>query len=300
MNATHLKDNGDGTGHQMLGRVILRDVRFAQKPAHKRHDRKGWTYSVEIQRLREIERIIKHRFGAYIPDPEGTDDRETCLDFIRAAAFSLSGQNISDWCRVFAPWATDADLLPITAAAAKRRHIMRADGIAGLLHVTMAERLALKLKTIGAADMKKSARTKFMKDRKRDMDRKRDERKRRAAGAKDRASYVASSVSTAKPWEALKMSRRTWYRKGKPEVGTSPSRIEVIGKSEAPVPRVIGKSEAPASLPVQGHTAARAARGSGLGDDPPAGHQGAAPHGRRFIQMSPPPHLRHLLRKAAS
>ncbi len=279
MSATHLKNNGDGTGHQMLGRVILRDVRFAQKPAHKRHDRKGWRYSVEVHRLREIEALIHRRHGRSVPDPEGTDDRDTALDYVRAAAFSLSGQDIGAWCRVFAPWATDADLLPITTAASNRRRMMRADGVAGLLHVTMAERLDLKLKTIGAADMKKSARTKFMKDRKRDMDRKRDERKRRAAGAKDRASYVASSVSTAKPWEALKMSRRTWYRKGKPEVGTSHSRIEVIGKSEAPVPRVIGKSEAPASLPVQGHTAARAARGSGLGDDPPAGHQGAAPHG---------------------
>lgn len=275
MNAKHLKDNGDGTGHLMLGKVILRDVRFSQKPSHKRHDRKGWRYSVEVHRLREIEALIHHRHGRCVPDPEGTDDRDTALDYVRAAAFSLSGQDVADWCRVFAPWATDADLLPITTAARNRRRMMRADGVAGLLHVTMAERLALKLKTIGAADMKKSARTKFMKERKRQMDRERDRQKRRAAGARDRKSYVAQSISTVKPWEALKMSRAKWYRLGKPTHETSPSRIEVIGKSEEPV----SQSQAPSSMPVRSTPAAHAVRGVGLGDHPPAGCQGAEPHG---------------------
>lgn len=294
MNKAVLKKNADGTGHLMLGKVILRDLRWEKKPPHRKHSRKGWQFSVEMLRLREIEALIRRRFDGPVPDPAGTDDRDTCLDFVRAAAFSLAGQDIASWCRVFAPWATDADLVPIIAEAAKRRRMMRADGIAGLLHVTMAERLALKLKTIGAADMKKSARTKFMKGRKKERDRKRREQERRAAGMKDRESYVAQSISTAKPWEALGMSRRTWYRKGKPEVGTSVSRIEVIGKSDGPVPPVIGKSDGPASLPLRSHPSVRGAHGEGLGDHPPAGHQGAEPHGnrRRFVPLSPPPHIR--------
>lgn len=32
-----------------------------------------------------------------------------------------------------------------------------------------------------------------------------------------RDEYLASSLSRAKPWEALRMSRATWYRKGKPK-----------------------------------------------------------------------------------
>lgn len=52
--------------------------------------------------------------------------------------------------------------------------------------------------------------------RRRDRDRKRDEAKRRALGAVDRATYESQSVSKQKPWEALGMSRRTWYRQGKP------------------------------------------------------------------------------------
>ena len=31
-----------------------------------------------------------------------------------------------------------------------------------------------------------------------------------------RAQYLAESLSRAKPWEALGMSRATWYNKGKP------------------------------------------------------------------------------------
>ena len=31
-----------------------------------------------------------------------------------------------------------------------------------------------------------------------------------------RAEYEANSLTKAKPWEALSMSRATWYRKGKP------------------------------------------------------------------------------------
>jgi hypothetical protein len=32
-----------------------------------------------------------------------------------------------------------------------------------------------------------------------------------------RAEYEAQSVERAKPWEALGISRATWYRRGKPD-----------------------------------------------------------------------------------
>jgi hypothetical protein len=48
----------------------------------------------------------------------------------------------------------------------------------------------------------------------RERDRERHEEHRRAIGMVDREQ----SISRQKPWEALGMSRATWYRKGKPEV----------------------------------------------------------------------------------
>lgn len=35
--------------------------------------------------------------------------------------------------------------------------------------------------------------------------------------AEPRDQYLARSKSQSKPWEAMGMSRATWYRKGKPE-----------------------------------------------------------------------------------
>jgi len=55
--------------------------------------------------------------------------------------------------------------------------------------------------------------------------REREKARRRAAGAVDRETYESQSLSRQKPWEALGISRLTWYRSGKPmpsESGTSP------------------------------------------------------------------------------
>lgn len=35
--------------------------------------------------------------------------------------------------------------------------------------------------------------------------------------AEPREQYLANAISRAKPWEALGISRATWYRKGKPK-----------------------------------------------------------------------------------
>jgi hypothetical protein len=39
--------------------------------------------------------------------------------------------------------------------------------------------------------------------------------------AQPRAEYEATALIHSKPWEALGMSRATWYRKGKPNAKTS-------------------------------------------------------------------------------
>lgn len=56
-------------------------------------------------------------------------------------------------------------------------------------------------------------------ERRRERDRKRDEARRRASGAVDRETYESRSAARLRPWEALGMSRRSWYRAGKPQPG---------------------------------------------------------------------------------
>ena len=73
-------------------------------------------------------------------------------------------------------------------------------------------------------------RTLISRDMAAERHRKRDEARRRAAGAVDRATYEANSASRQKPWEALGMSRASWYRAGKPTpaVETSPCVLQAV------------------------------------------------------------------------
>lgn len=52
-------------------------------------------------------------------------------------------------------------------------------------------------------------------ERRRIRHRDREAKRRRSRGAKPRAEYEAQSISRAKPWEALGISRRTWFRRRK-------------------------------------------------------------------------------------
>lgn len=89
------------------------------------------------------------------------------------------------------------------------------DTLISLFHITDDEQR--KLRTLISRDMAK------------ERDRERHTARRRAAGAVDRATYEANSASRQKPWEALGMSRRSWYRAGKPAApadGTSSSVLQ--------------------------------------------------------------------------
>lgn len=267
------KVNPDGSEQIMFGKVIV-----AEKPVRKRAHRTGWKPSRELQRLREIEKVIKYRHGSTIPDPEDTDDREMCLDYIKAAALALSDQDMADWCKKWAPWVKGHELAAITSMASTRRRMMTADGAAGLIRLMWADRTRLDIRTIGACDVPKCERMKLAKERKRERDRNRQEARRRQDGRKDRKSHAASTIAALKPWEAEGVSRRTWfYRKAKAGC-TEVSRIEVKGNGDTLVqsPGGLPPTPPPVSKPSADGEAVRRA---GLGDNPPAELQEAGPHG---------------------
>ena len=78
------------------------------------------------------------------------------------------------------------------------------DTLINLFQITPAEQQQLK--------------TIISPDQARERDRLRKQKQRRAAGVQDRKTYESNSISQQKPWEQLGISRRTWYRKGKPPV----------------------------------------------------------------------------------
>ena len=116
--------------------------------------------------------------------------------------------------------------------------------------------------------------------KKRERDRLRQEKLRRAAGMQDRESYLAEhSISSLKPWVAAGMSRAKWYRLMR-ETGPSPilqnnrTRDTPVSKDDVP--------PMPAKIYV-GRTRVAGLAG-GLGHHAPAGFQGAAPHGSGEMQ----------------
>jgi len=258
------KSNRDGSAQILFGDVIWRE-----KPARKRDRRVDWQFSLEMLRLREIEVVIRHRHINGIPDPAGCDDVDTCHAYLRAVAITPGVQDLESWARVWAPWADPSVIETIGAQRFKRKRMVGADAVAKMLFVTLAERTALGLKTIGACDLASEDRQKLAKNSKRTRDRDRQEKKRRSQGRIPRASYEATSLSSLKPWVAEGISRRTWERRR----DASASRVEVIRKGDTPA------SKPDQRVPDGMDQSRVAGLVVGLGDHPPAELQEAAPHG---------------------
>lgn len=252
----------------MLGKVIL-----SEKKAKRKAEHPDWKFSLEVLRLREIEKVIRSRHGRGVPDPYDTDDIDTCLAYVLAVAFTPRVQDVETWCEMWAPWISQAEIDLMKQKAARRKHMLPADSVAKLMNVTLAERTRLKLKTIGACDVCEEQRKKIALELKREQDRARQEHKRMLEGRVSRAEYEAVSLSKSKPWEAEGISRRTWERRRVASV----SRVDIESKSDTPA----SNSKTGLSCPHHKQKVqVRMARLSvGLGDHPPAVVQEAAPHG---------------------
>jgi len=105
-----------------------------------------------------------------------------------------------------------ADAVEILDTAAETRGLMRADALGRYLRLSYAARKELGIYTIGAHDVTKRTRTLMRKRNKRS----REAARRRATGA----TPHSESLSATKPWKALGVSRRTWYRHRSGTVGT--------------------------------------------------------------------------------
>jgi hypothetical protein len=175
-------------------------------------DRTGSSKLMTRVRLRELERLFSSRYGKFLPD---SDDGRNALE-IAAHHIAHMGpdaeRHIRDWARVWAPWMPAKRLAQLTRSVLLRPAKFKADTVGSRLQVTPEEREALKLTTIGAVGQSPEIRRAFRKARRRDAER----RRRRRRGAKPREEYEVTSLTRTKPWEVLGMSRRTWYRRGRP------------------------------------------------------------------------------------
>jgi hypothetical protein len=178
----------------------------------RRHRQKHKPFSMAALRCAEISRLLVNRYGAILPDDDaGRDDARLMAHHLGR----LSGdqrRRIVNWLDVYAPWFIGAERSKLLAEIDHKPRKWRADKLADRLRLTEAERHHLRITTIGAIDVTKAERTKRRKQAKREF----IAAARRANGAIPRAEYEAKSLSQTKPWEALGMSRASWYRAGKP------------------------------------------------------------------------------------
>lgn len=232
MKADHRRQSGNQSPRLRLtskaGKVKLGRCVFGDRAGYEGSAK----FRIEILRMREIEAIIKHRHGDHIPDGRGTDDEDLCVAYIRAVATPGHLDNLASWCRRWAPWADPEIIQSIVDEARGRRRLMRSDGVAGLLVLSMRERTELGIKTIGACDMTAGKRRRVAADRKKERDRARQQERRQASGRKGRQSYEAESLSSLRPWEDEGISRSKWYRMQRE---TSVSRIDIDTNGDTPV-----------------------------------------------------------------
>jgi hypothetical protein len=193
--------------------VLARHTEIAQR--YRKQERRE-PFSIAAKRVAELTRLFHSRYGPHLPDDDsGMDDA-----FVMANHLALrpdAHRRIPLWLELNAPWMTKDEIQSLTAKAISKPCRWRADTLAVQLNLMEAERRRLGITTIGAVDLDKAART----ARRGEQKRMRKERSRRANGAVSRAEYEAKSLSRTKPWEALGMSRRTWYRRHGKSRGTS-------------------------------------------------------------------------------
>lgn len=172
--------------------------------------------SISTLRIPELERVFADNYrGRLLPDDDSGRHDVFIMANTLARAWDdtdTSVKAIVGWCAVWAPWLRKDDATALAQRAAQKRLKWSADKLGRVLGVTMEQRGRLALRTIGSYEMTKAERMARRQEKKRE----REEKRRRESGAVSRATYEAGSLSRSKPWVVLGVSRRTWYRLGRP------------------------------------------------------------------------------------
>jgi hypothetical protein len=164
-------------------------------------------------RMAELDRLFSTRYGTILPDDDaGRGDLKVMAHHI--ARLQNPEPKIMAWARLRCPWANQIEVCKVITHVLACPRRWTADKMAWELGLTMAERSSLHITTIGALDSSVEKRKQLDKLRRREH----EAAKRRERGAKPRADYEANSAEQLRPWEALGISRRTWYRRGKPSL----------------------------------------------------------------------------------
>lgn len=176
-------------------------------------ERRQRPVSIVALRLAELNRLFTARYGAVLPaDDSGRDDVMIVAHHL-AWCTGETSRRIAGWIALRAPWMRPDEMQKVIEQATTKPRRWRADSLARRLNLAWTERQRLRITTIGATDVTKDKRTVRRAVRKRIRDRLRAAARRRAAGCTPRSAFIATALTTLKPWAAEGVCRRTWERR---------------------------------------------------------------------------------------
>lgn len=163
-------------------------------------------YSVAALRLGELYRLARHRWGHVIPE-----EADGARVFIRVVANTLAGlvgdpaDRIRKTIDLLAPWLDDDEVDEIVDLAELSMTRYTADSIGVAVDLDSATRTQLKIRTIGAIDCPAEDRLEIRRRKHRAREAKRRAKKRAAAAPR-------INLTELRPWDAIGVSRATYYR----------------------------------------------------------------------------------------
>jgi hypothetical protein len=171
--------------------------RYARKASRSFNKKPRTTAAL---RLADLTKYLDDRFGR-MTVPESDEG----LECVRIIAHHLGGltdapRRISSWLATCAPWLPIPERERLISEVSENRLRWSADKLGWKLRLTDATRTRLGITTIGAIDCNRDQRKSRRKAKQREYDRLRRPKVPKAA----------------KPWLVLGISRKTWYRHGKP------------------------------------------------------------------------------------
>lgn len=181
----------------------------------------GRPWRFGARRLHEVERLIRLRHAG----PVDTDDGEIYLPIAvhllvpiateraihRREPMATVRRAVADWAHRWLPKVDGAKVDKAVDLAVATPRTWRADTAARMLRITLAERTAADIRTMGAIDADKIRRQFLSKQRHAERQRAARAAAREEAGGQTREEYEAGSV--AAECRRLGISRSTYYRR---------------------------------------------------------------------------------------
>ncbi|QIG91974.1 hypothetical protein [Bradyrhizobium sp. 6(2017)] len=149
--------------------------------AQQRREKPDQARLITLIRLRELERIFQSRYGRFLPDDDaGMDDLTVAAHHVAFLRGDVA-THIVAWARSWAPWLPQDKAKQLAERVAAEPRKFTADALAWRLRLSMAERTALKITTIGAFDVSKAEREEERKRKRREAERARRAKARSGA-----------------------------------------------------------------------------------------------------------------------